>query len=50
MHSNYVSFAIYFYIIADNFLKIQLYCKFMVVYKTNVHRTEYKFLSYHILY
>lgn len=50
MHSNYVSFAIYFYIIADNCLKIQLYCKFMVVYKTNVHRTEYKFLSYHILY
>ena len=50
MHSNYVSFAIYFYIIADNCLKIQLYCKFMVVYKTNVHRTEYNFLSYHILY
>lgn len=39
MHSNYASFAIYFYIIADIYLKIQLYCKYMNVYKIKVYGT-----------
>lgn len=50
MHSSYTYCAIYFYIIADSWLKIQLYCKFMDVYKINVYKTGYNHLSHYFLY
>lgn len=38
MHSNYVSCAIYFYIITDILSKIQRYCKFINVYNIKMYK------------